>query len=335
MYEENEISLKELIMVLIKEKKLILFLTFGATFIALIVTLLLPSTFEAQSQLVFTIPKSYESRFGLYEFPSQNVADYLPLLDSMDLKNEVNSELQIEGFNSSYVYNKDYKYVIVKTQASTPELAKEVNDTLVRSYINRINAQFKLIAIDKFINEHQLNIRNLNFKKSKNQSMLDEKTAFIELLKPVYTLQRAVFSDPKTAALYADKFNLDLSSISDNVVLEEFANQKYMQIDAEIIDLKTSLIDMNESIKFSQILLDELLLEKKDFESKLKALDYADDLKDELTVLQGGISQVSTAALPKNKISPRSSLNVVIGFVLGLMSAVFIAFFKHYWMSEK
>lgn len=335
MYDENEISLKELIMVLIKEKKLILLLTLGITFIALVVTLLLPSTFEAQSQLVFTIPKSYESRFGIYEFPSQNVADYLPLLDSAELKNEVTTKLQIEGFNSSYVFNKDYKYVSIKTQANTPELAKEVNDTLVMSYINRINAQYKLIAIDKFINEHQLNITNLSFQKDKAQSMIDEKSAFIELLKPVYTLQKAVFSDPKTAALYADKFNLDLSSISDNVVLEEFVNEKYLEIDAEIIDLKTSLINMNESVKFSQILLDELLLEKKDFEAKLKALDYADDLKDELTVLQGGISQVSTAALPKNKISPRSSLNVAIGFVLGLMSAVFIAFFKHYWMSEK
>lgn len=335
MYDENEISLKELIMVLIKEKKLILLLTLGITFIALIVTLLLPSTFEAQSQLVFTIPKSYESRFGIYEFPSQNVADYLPLLDSVELKNEVTTKLQVEGFNSSYVFNKDYKYVSIKTQANSPELAKEVNDTLVMSYINRINAQYKLIAIDKFINEHQLNITNLSFQKDKAQSMIDEKSAFIELLKPVYTLQKAVFSDPKTAALYADKFNLDLSSISDNVVLEEFVNEKYLEIDAEIIDLKTSLINMNESIKFSQILLDELLLEKKDFEIKLKALDYADDLKDELTVFQGGISQVSKAALPKSKISPRSSLNVAIGFVLGLMFSVFVAFFKHYWLSEK
>lgn len=335
MYEENEISLKELILVLVKEKKLITVITLGITMIAIVVSLLLPNVYEAQSQIVFSVPETFGSRFGTFVFPSQNVADYIPLLDSLEVKNEVAKKMELDSIESSYVFNKDLKYVSVKTQAKTPELAKEINDVFVETYINRINAQYKLIAIDKFIYNHQMNLSNLSYQLEKTQSMINEKTAFLDLLTPVYTLQKAVFSDPKSAALFADKFNLDLGSLSNDVVLEEFVNEKYLELDAEVIDLKISLINMKESLKSSEILLQELSAEKEELMIKLDDLSYPDELNDELTVLKGGISQVSEAVTPRDKVSPRRSLNVAIGAVLGLMVAVFVAFFKHYWIAEK
>lgn len=338
MHEENEISLKELLVVLLNQRKLIGLITIAVTSLAIIFSLLMPNVYEAQSQVVFSIPGSYGSRFGTYLFPSQNVADFIPLLDSLEVKSEVASKLELKNtsdINSSFVFNEDYMYVTIKTQANTPEKAKELNDVFVSTYINRINAQYKLIAIDKFIYNHEMNISNLNYQKESTQSMIDEKSAFLEILDPVYTLQKAVFSDPRSAALYADKFNLDLGSLSNDVVLEEFVNQKYLAIDAEIIDLKTSMINMNESLKYSELLLKELKEEKAQFSKSLESLNYEDDLFDELTVLKGAISQVSEAVTPDSRISPRRTLNVAIGFVLGLMFGVFIAFFKHYWTTSE
>lgn len=338
MYEENEISLKELLIVLFNQRKMIGLITIVATSLAIVFSLLMPNVYEAQSQLVFSIPESDGSRFGTYVFPSQNVADFIPLLDSLEVKNEVAVKLELNSpseVRSSYVFNKDYKYVTIKTQASTPEEAKELNDAFVSTYINRINAQYKLIAIDKFIYNHQMNISNLNYQKEKTQSMIDEKTAFLETLDPVYTLQKAVFSDPRSAALYADKFNLDLGSLSNDVVLEEFVNEKYLAIDAEVIDLKTSMINMSESLKYSELLLKELKEEKAQFTKSLESLSYKDDLFDELTVLKGAVSQVSEAVTPISRISPRRTMNVAIGLVLGLMIGVFVAFFKHYWVTSE
>ena len=338
MHEENEISLKELLVVLLNQRKLIGLITIAVTSLAIIFSLLMPNVYEAQSQVVFSIPESDGSRFGTYLFPSQNVADFIPLLDSLEVKSEVASKLELKNtsdINSSFVFNENYKYVTIKTQANTPEKAKELNDVFVSTYINRINAQYKLIAIDKFIYNHEMNISNLNYQKESTQSMIDEKSAFLEILDPVYTLQKAVFSDPRSAALYADKFNLDLGSLSNDVVLEEFVNQKYLAIDAEIIDLKTSMINMNESLKYSELLLKELKEEKAQFSKSLESLNYEDDLFDELTVLKGAISQVSEAVTPDSRISPRRTLNVAIGFVLGLMFGVFIAFFKHYWTTSE
>lgn len=338
MYEENEISLKELLVVLMNQRKLIGLITIAVTSLAIVFSLLMPNVYEAQSQVVFTIPESEGSRFGTYVFPSQNVADFIPLLDSLEVKNEVAKKLELKStseVNSSYTFIKDNKYVTIKTQANSPEKAKELNDAFVSTYINRINAQYKLIVIDKFIYNHQMNISNLNYQKEKTQSMIEEKTVFLETLDPVYTLQKAVFSDPKSAALYADRFNLDLGSISNDVVLEEFVNEKYLAIDAEIIDLKTSMINMNESLKYSELLLKELKDEKEQFSKSIESLNYEDDLFDELTVLKGAISQVSEAVTPDSRISPRRTLNVAIGFVLGLMFGVFIAFFKHYWTTSE
>lgn len=335
MYEENEISLKELILVLVSEKKLIAAITFGTTIIAILISFLLPNVYEAHSQIMFTIPSAAGSRFGTFVFPSQNVADYVSILDSLEIKNEVENKLELDSFVSSYSFDKDLKYVTVKTQANTPELAKEVNDLYVETYIDRINAQYKLIAIDVFIYNHQMNLSNLNYQRSTTESMIIEKSAFLEMLNPVYTLQKAMFSDPNSAALYAEKFNLDLSSLSNDVVLEEFVNQKYIALEGEIVDLKISLINMNESIKSSELLLEELVEKKTSLESKLVSSDYSDELNDELTVLKNGISRVSIASTPKERISPRRSMITILGLVLGAGSAVFIAFFKRYWLTQK
>ena len=336
MIEENEISLKELILILLNEKKLIAIITATFTILAIIVTLMLPKVYEAQSQIVFSIPESSSSRFGTFAFPSQNIADYLPLLTSDEVKNEVASILEIEssGINPQVEFNKDNKYIFVKTSASTPELAKQINDTLIETYINRIRVQYKLESINKFIIYYQNRINSITFQVDRTQSMLSEKQIFLMDLDPKYTLQKALFADPKTAALYADKFNLDFSTLSNDVILEEYVSEKYLQIEAEVIDLRTTLINLSEELKFSEKLLSELNEENDQLESNFNTRNYNMILHDELDLLDGYIYQVSQAVLPENRISPKNSVNVMLGFIFGLTISVIYVFFKHYWKTE-
>ena len=332
MIEENEISLKELILILLNEKKLIAIITATFTILAIIVTLMLPKVYEAQSQIVFSIPESSSSRFGTFAFPSQNIADYLPLLTSDEVKNEVASILEIEssGINPQVEFNKDNKYIFVKTSASTPELAKQINDTLIETYINRIRVQYKLESINKFIIYYQNRINSITFQVDRTQSMLSEKQIFLMDLDPKYTLQKALFADPKTAALYADKFNLDFSTLSNDVILEEYVSEKYLQIEAEVIDLRTTLINLSEELKFSEKLLSELNEENDQLESNFNTRNYNMILHDELDLLDGYIYQVSQAVLPENRISPKNSVNVMLGFIFGLMISIIYVFLKHY-----
>ena len=57
-------------------------------------------------------------------------------------------------------------------------------------------------------------------------------------------------------------------------------------------------------------------------------------LNDELDLLNGYIYQVSKAVLPENRISPKNSVNVILGFIFGLMISIIYVFLKHYWKSE-
>lgn len=336
MFDENEISIKELILVLLKEKKLIAIITTTFTVLAIIVTLMLPKVYETQSQINYNLQVNSETRFGTFIFPSQNIADYLPLLTSDEVRNEVASKLGVEAnnINPQIIYNKENKYIFVKTTASTPELAKQINDALIQIYINRIRVQYKLETVNKFINFFQNSIKSDTFKVERTQSMLTEKQTFLMELNPKYTLQKAIFADSNTAALYADKFNLDFSTLSNDVILEEYASEKYLQIEAEVIDLRSSLINMSENLKFSEKLLVELNEEKNQLLLNLKTYNYNSILNDELDVLNSSISQVSEAILPASKISPKNSVNVGLGFILGFVLSIFYILLKYYWKSE-
>lgn len=333
MYEENEISIKEIILIFINNRKLIAVITSFFTIAAVIVTLSFPKSYETQSQIVFNLPISNESRFGTYYFPSQNITDYLTLLSSGEVRNEVALELKIPSSKviPQVEFNKENKFVIVKTVASTPELAKQINDVLVNTYIKRIRAQFKVEAINKFINYELNSIKNESYQVDITRSMIDQKSLLLSEIKPVYILQKAIFSDAESASLYANKNNVDFNGLSNNVILEEFANEKYLQIQAEIIDLRSSLINISESIKFSEKILIELNEKKEKTVKEIQALNYESILNDELDVLNGSIVQVSEAIVPSSEVSPRKIMLISSGFIFGFLASLITVLFRNYW----
>lgn len=337
MYEENEISLKELILILIKDFKIIVTITAIFTIISIIVTFSLPKVFQAQSQISFNIPVESVSRFGTYTFSSRNIADYLSLLKSDEIKNKVANSLQISA--AEIVVQVDFdnanNYAIVKTSASNPEMAKQMNDILIDTYIKQLRTQYKIEAINRFINLGTINIKNQEFAIDKNQSLIKELELLLDEINPVFVLQKAIFSDPETAALYAKRNRLDLSTLSNNVILEEIMNQKYLEIESKIVDLKLMLVNANEELKFINKLLIDLNSEKEETLKNLEINNFDLILNDELDVLNSSVIQTSKAIIPISKISPRNGLNIIFGFLAGLTLSVFYSFFKYYWKTQK
>lgn len=153
MNEGNEISLKELILILLHDFKNIIVVTFTFTILAIIVTLSLPKTYQAQSQITFNLPLVNSSRFGEYTFSSQKVSDYLTLLYSDEVKNEVVEVTQIASSNFKIQVDLDNESTIalIKTTSNNPDIAKKVNDVLIDTYIMKLRLQYKIDAIDRFI----------------------------------------------------------------------------------------------------------------------------------------------------------------------------------------
>jgi len=299
------------------------------------VTLSLPKTYQAQSQITFNLPLVNSSRFGEYTFSSQKVSDYLTLLYSDEVKNEVVEVTQIASSNFKIQVDLDNESTIalIKTTSNNPDIAKKVNDVLIDTYIMKLRLQYKIDAIDRFIYIHENNIKNRNFEIVKIESMINQLELFLNEINPVYTLRKAIFSDSEAAALYAENNILDHNAFSNSVIFEENLNEKYLEIVSNIIDLKLDIIDINEEIKFSNKLLIDLNAEKNKINNK-SISNYDLMLNDELDILNGAIIQVNKATKPIRSILPKNIMNIFLGFSIGLTISVLYSLFKYYWKTQ-
>lgn len=330
----DEISLKELISIILAKWKWIVYPT---VIIGVVTTMIMffsiPRTFVASNQMVYRIPESKSTKYGNYTLPSQAIQDYIGTITSetvlLKVINQLELNLTSEELNELITIEYDSKteqqFAVIKTKASNPQEAKDLNDALVSTYITQIQNDYKLDALEQFIYEKTMYLENANFNLLRIQSNIIEKQSFLDSLSTVYTLQKGLFGDPKTAALYADKFNLDLSNMSDDVIIEEYLNQNFLKIESEIVDLKNSEINTKQSIKFETQLLEELFTIK---QTKLEVEEY-----DSLNILYGSIIVSQEAELPTVSESRGVLTNGIIVSILVAMVSVFVVFFMHYWQS--
>lgn len=330
----DEISLKELISIILAKWKWIVYPT---VIIGVVTTMIMfffiPRTFVASNQMVYRIPESKSTKYGNYTLPSQAIQDYIGTITSetvlLKVINQLELNLTSEELNDLITIEYDSKteqqFAVIKTKASNPQEAKDLNDALVSTYITQIQNDYKLDALEQFIYEKTMYLENANFNLLRIQSNIIEKQSFLDSLSTVYTLQKGLFGDPKTAALYADKFNLDLSNMSDDVIIEEYLNQNFLKIESEIVDLKNSEINTKQSIKFETQLLEELFTIK---QTKLEVEEY-----DSLNILYGSIIVSQEAELPTVSESRGVLTNGIIVSILVAMVSVFVVFFMHYWQS--
>ena len=134
--------------------------------------------------------------------------------------------------------------------------------------------------------------------------LINELELFLENISPVIILQKAIFSNLETDALYAKRNKLDLISLSSNGILEENVNHKYLEHELKIVNLKLMLINVNEVMKHTNKLLIDLNIEKDKTLKKLEKKNYELILNDELDVLNSSVIQTSKPIIHINKISP-------------------------------
>lgn len=334
--ENDEISLKELITILLSDWKSIVYTSLIVGVVVFLYTfLLVPRTYMASNDIMFNIPSTAGTKYGTYTFPSQSIVDYINPLTSRsvvqavvdDLELEVDVDRLLKSIDVNYKADDEQKFITVSVSFSNAELAKEINDSLIYHYINTLQNTYKKEAISQFIYEKNTSIDAITFNLEKVESAISEKSNYFETMKSVYTLQKGLFGDPTSAALYADQFNLDLSKMSDDVVVEEYLNQNYLKLEAELVDLEITKIEYLESIKFNTQLLDELE------DIKSNQIEVVDN--DNLNILYGSIYTVQDAFVPTRPESRGTVLNTLIAGVLAGMVMVFYVFFKHYWLNSE
>lgn len=339
--DEEEISLKELLLSLWNGRKLIALITSVFIIASAGYTFFIANArYEATSELIISIPESLETRYGTYKYPSENISDYTQFIKSSDVIDRVIKQMKLARTRDSIrnaisvEQGKEQNSFKIVVSGSDPELAKALNDTIMSQYIANLRIAYKRSAIDGFHQTISIEIDNLTNAIELNKSTIEKMKALLDEVQSIYTLQKSIFDDPKTAAKYADTFNLNLSKLSDDVMVEEFANENYFLVEQQLLDARVQLLKDEQTLENRQMLVKELDQEIKFYNEHYGTADELKILNGRADVFASNISIVSKAYLPENPVSPRKMLNLAIGLVLGLMCGVFAALFQAYWKSN-
>ncbi len=338
---EDEISIKELLITLWNGKKIILAITIGLIILSAMHTFFIAEkVYEATSELIVQKTEEVSTRYGNYEFPSENPKDYIYYIKSNEVLKRVlekeGLDLTVEKLDKKIKIKQDkeaFRFIIT-TSANGAKKSQEINNALVDIFIKMQRVVYKKYAIEKFINDYEDHIYYLTNEIQSQESLLKERRKLLSSISPIYTLQKSLFNDPKTAAAYADKFDLDLNKLSQAMLVEEEAREVYLKIEEICVDTEKELIDAKQNLKMSNDKLEELIIAKEEIDVALKNNDFESVLNGAIDVFENKIMVVSLASEPQKPISPKKALNLVVGAMLGVILGVFTALFMAYWKNN-
>lgn len=336
-YYEDEIDLRELIMALLNRKKMIISLTLVVAIIAGIFSMfVLSPVYNTKLNIVISMPEVYSTRYGDYKLPITTNQQYINLFKSNNvLINTINKM----GYNSEEVSIADLQERIsisendvntgnvnsfeVTVSADNPEESLKLAQTLYSNYLDFLDAMSKERAVNYYINLFNGELKSLDNSLGNTNEILRRNE---ELL-----AQTSQFISGGQANL---EIQTQLNNTSNYVVPIDTVNPNYIKIENDIIENKQSI----NSIESSMIRYNKYL---KELDEEIAAINKyyitgeAEKLESSIIgLVETYVYLPSPPVAPTQKTSPRNSLNVAVGAVLGGMLGVFIALFQEYWFKE-
>jgi uncharacterized protein involved in exopolysaccharide biosynthesis len=206
--------------------------------------------------------------------------------------------------------------------------------------------------------EYELSLNLVNKKIEITEELLNSEVSIVTLNKDIYS-DLALYEYFKSLGIDTENVNISVeeknevyyelkNSLNGLIIEREIIKQKLLNLDdrydkqivfydVSIEELKDSVEELN--IKLSKVESEENLLmtqvehTKSTYEALLNKRE-AIRITEASKISENSILVVSEAFEPIKPVSPNKMLNLAIGFVLGLMMSVFIAFFRHYWKNN-
>lgn len=338
---EDEISLKELIMALVKNWKLIMTFIVVFAVLALGYIFIVDEVYESTIEGIISVPETTSTRYGTYTFPTTNKMDYLNEVYSNTLLERFITELGIED---ATVENFRERITIVTEEESTrfefkitgesPEEAMNRLIILKNLFVDEIKLKYKESALNYFVREYHVTASQLEETLLNQKRQLQElETEFVDV-SPVITLQKLVTSDPVYAAELAKSRGINLDELSGDKMLQEEINPHFLTIQGNIIDLRKAIQDTEREIEKNLKYSNELKSELASVQKYVISGDESTLTIDMLNVMDSKLQMSNQPSIPRNPIEPQKLLILAIALVLGAMLGVFAAFFKEYWKNN-
>jgi len=301
--KQEEISLKELIKVLWKDKILIAVITIAALILTAIYAFVI-ATPSYQSSALFTLSlqTTITTPYGEYILPFTGIDGYTSLIKSEEAlirtADKLGSGTSVNQLkNSISVQNTGKNTFTLVAAASSPEQAKEIVSIHSESYLTHFQKTLAAMAIGHFSNLIDAQI------------VIDTN----EIQGIDMDLEKA----------------LDLLEKTDKVIAYGKAveiNPAYRILLERVTELQIKRSTLERRIEQAALSLDVLTAERESLTTK----DYTNgNLSKYLSSLV-----VLTGQEGARKVSRSPSTLLVVGLVMGLAVGIFISLFKAYWKEQ-
>jgi len=296
MQEYEEISLRDLILILLKGWKLIVATTIVVLTIAFGFFLTLnTTTYTASTQVKLMFKPDYPSKFGTYALPQTKTEDFLTLLKDEIFIESLSTTLRLDSDQLKTVLTFTPINTIdftIKVIGATSEDTNVLINTVVDSaedYINYVVSKKMFTSFDTSYN-----------------------TKLIELEKSKTDKQRL-----------NTYFETELKSITP-LLNNNVINPVFSSLSANLVQVKANLAEIDFSIEETKDYLNEI-------ENSLNSLKSFDIFKIENLSFDSQMIELSFTDINQSEIQRFNAKTLFpISLVLGVMLGVFIVFFKNY-----
>lgn len=304
---EQEISLRELIEIILNGKWFIASITGIAILISGIVSFfVLEPVYEARATINIRSNEENGNANYLARYVEQ-VTSHAVMTDTLNRLGIDREEMSITGLRNKIDTEivKDTPLIRIKVTDSDPEFASQLTNQIATSFIQYMNRQeqdeLRAIArsdVEKI--EAELEIHQATMEKLEEE--LSNTPEFI-------VIQRSLAQDSYLHAIEAEQ-RRDAAQAGSLQLIDEEINPVYTSLQQSITNLRVEM--------------KKLEAQKEELEERIAETGF---------ISARHIIVTSPAIPPERPIAPKKSLNVAIAAVLGLMISLFIVFFRHYWQS--
>ncbi|MBB6216364.1 capsular polysaccharide biosynthesis protein [Anaerosolibacter carboniphilus] len=307
----EEISVRELIEIMLKRKKMIL---------------VIPLIFVLISGILsfFVLSPTYEAVTTLA------VSSIVPITNT----NTPTTNVVMPGGEQVVDINEMMKYLDKSAERDISAMLNSLlkyNQMSIEAFVTQTeNAQIMQKVIDELnLAEQGYGIRNLRDKIAVENT---KGTNLVEI--------KVEDEDPKVAAKISNAISKHLiqfiteENSKQTKKLKKYIDELIALEEKKIDDLSHQIasLDLNASnYKSTKSRLDARLLVLNNTYQALIQKSEQLDLIDKADFGDSSITITAPAYEPRKPVSPNKILNIAIAFVLGLMISVFIAFFQEYW----
>lgn len=337
-YEDDAISFREIIKVLLKSWKFIAICTVSALAIGMVYLFFIARpVYQSSISGSIDVPAEIETKYGTFKFASVYTSDYLGTITSDETLNKTISALGLKTSAAdlrsliSVEHNSDQKNFSITVSSDSAESARLLAKTIADSFFEVLIINNRSYVIHFFIGQYCIDISSNTQKLQSEMMTMDGLKEKLSKISPLITIQESLISDPVRAAAIAKEKGVTIESLADMVIYSECVNPGYSKMEEFVLDSEKEIQKIQTDLDNEQVLSLELMKELDAVKAYWATGDVSGMTEPSLNALKPYASVADNASFSANPISPRKTFIIMISLMLGLILGAVIPLMRHYW----